>query len=1358
MKVSAFAVNADIVGRRLRIGWDFEPEDQETLADIPPVKLCRKLRDFSFPTLDPYLVYDSSDFPPAPIPGSLTVTDLTTWEVLRDGERTIFEPVSVAAVLGGRSVEILRRTLGTTYDSTGVPVRQHVEIVDVGRQIGDIQAKTVYYYQLFSLNLPSSGDDAQSYRGSAMVTDAYGLNRTLYESLPEIYRRHDVTMRPITPGTDSVPEQAPRSGQLRRFIDVFGIPLDSLRGTAEGLLGLHDVDGVDSRYLAQLGQWIGWDLSVDADIPLRRNEIKAANRLYRLVGTLPGLRALVTQYTGWFTQVAEFAQNLTLSNQPPRRNLFAITADAAGAGWHGVDDAAELLGFASANQSATGTGGVAAMLTGSIAEPFALRTGMELTLAVDGLLSATVRFGPDDFSDVSHATASEVAAAVRRALPEVNASASGGRLVIASETVGAQSQVIIQPATTSLVSLESAPLGRLSAVTDSQSRIRLFYEAWETPTQPEASLQPSAAQPVAQAGSYLLRRVHYKTFCDGAWRDSHSIVAQGVAMQGDPAALALPDDRLWTAWIDAPQTDTSRLRFAIGTSRLPLPARLLGQRREPFSLTDGAVLTLTGNWPGVDQYTVHAANFADLGRATAMEVVAAMNSQLTRAAAAPEKNGSIRLDTVAAGAQATIAVNLQQSTTARALGFDQRNATGTPGSWDEEIDWSTLLDAISIAPGRHADVAAVADPVGGVRLAWAIHHGGRWRITTAHWDDRTLVGTANALFLRSGAGPWASVSGLPSNDVRTVAVDSDGTAWIATASGPAVRHPDGTIATPAVALPSNDVRSLIFGPDGTVWFATAGGIAARASDGTVTSITTASGLPSNDVRALALHSDGTLWAATVAGAVARSPSAALRVFDTASGLPSSDVRAVAIAADGTVYIGTGAGLAISQASGGFTTFDNTNGLGSADVRAVALAPDGATWVATGGGVSVRSGERWTTMDTAAGLLSDDVRTLSVAADGTMWVGTAIGVNVIAGNGSVSKVDVVGGGAASPAVQSIHTGWSATLELANGGGGNREPTLVIDDNKRTWAVWSQRVGVGNPDESWTLRYRTFDPATFTWGVETPLTTPLVGGRSSDRTPNALRRPGALRVFFSSDRNGGFGLWSVDVTLADAISPLVSIPDDVSSDVSPTPVVIGSGLWLLYRSDRNVPLAQVGAAPLGQGVLRSARVPDNGAVRRYSGSVSVAPTDLARLRTRRLFGDMLNYTPNRPTGGPLADDELYTRGTVGLYVSRANKGSPLTEPEAARLRELVARFIPVNVRALVIVLAAADTEFVYPAGADIQESYRDDYPFTDVLGALTDSAAAAMPNITIIHSNLIDNVSADPADLTTLRRRTFFLPLH
>jgi phage tail-like protein len=1360
MTITGFVARADIVGRRVQLAWEFIPASGETLADVPPVTVRRKQRDYAFPSSapspDPYLVYDTTTFPPPPVPGVLNVTDLDGWERYWNSERQVFEPISVAVWAGGRFVEILRRTVVTIFDLNGSALRQRVELVDVGDSPGALQANEVYYYQLFGSSLPATGDAADAYRSTAMVTDSYGQNRTLYHSLPEVYRRHDVVTRPQAPGIDSVPELAPSFGQLRRFIDPFGIAADSLRGTAEGLRTLHDLDRVDAKYLSLMAQWIGWDLTVDVEIPLRRNEIKSASRLYGLVGTLPGLRALVAQATGWVSQVSEFAQNIARSNQPPRRNLFAITLGADGKSWHGTDDAADILGFGTSTLDAGGTAATAASLTGTAVEPFSLRPGMGLTVAVDGLLPVSMRFGPADFVDISRATAAEIARAIDRTLPELHAVAQAGKLKIASKTVSVTSMLEIVPSAASLVSLESAPTGRLSSGTDSLGRIRLFYGAWETPTEPEGSLGSNSGMAAATAGNYVLRRVRYKTFVDGQWRDSQPLYTEGTTPQSDAAVLMLPDDRIWVAWLDDPMTVNTRLRFSLGTSRPLVPARLLSPKREPYALTDGAVLTLTGNWTGNDRYSVHKADFADLSKATAAELTAAMNKQLTQTIATRESNGAVSLATKSGGATSRLAIDLSRSTTARALGFDNRSFAGTPGSWSDVIDWSAPLDVDSITSGWHAELAAVNDAAGGVRLAWATLHGGLWKIVTAHWNERELVATVNGAFLRKGGGAWATVAGLPSPDIRAMAVDSNGTAWIATAKGVSLLHLDGTIAALAPAPPSTDVRDVLLTPDGRAWLATAGGIAIWAADGTISNLTAASGLPSNDIESLAQGGDGAVWAATAAGAARIGPDGSIQVFNTTNGLPANTAQAIAIDGAGTVYVATTSGLAISTSATGFVTVGTDAGLASADTRSLAIGEDGTLWVATAAGVSQRSPAGvWTLFDTSSGLPSNDTRSVSLAPDGSARIGTAVGVCAIASDGTITKLDLIGGGAPNPAVRNVQFSWSSALELASGGGGNREPSLTVDANARVWLIWSKSFSSGDSNNNWNLAYRIYDPTTMGWGAETALTSPPVGGRAADRTPSALSQASGLQVFFASDRGGGFSLWSMTVSLAGALGPLISLPAEASSDLSPLPVTMGGGMCILYRGDANVALAQTNPLPPNG---TSQRVPDNGTLRRFAGSVAADLNDLNRLRTRRVFGDMLCYTPNRPDGGAaLVDSELYTRGTVGLYVSRANQGAELTQLEADRLRELIQRFVPINLRVVVIVVEQADEEFVYQQGADIQDSYSDVYPFLSALGAISDSAAAAMPGLSLLTSNNVTNLSANPANLSTLSRRTYFPPL-
>jgi phage tail-like protein len=365
MKLVDFGATADLVGRRIRIAWDFVPEGTETVADAPAVKIKRKLRDFDFPTPDaPFVIYDSASFPPAPSP-TLTVTDLPGWEVQNGAMRTSYSAISIATAVGsGRFLEVMRRTVGTRFDAMGVAVQQHVEILDLGGAPGALVPGRVYYYEIHGPSVPAV-DDPATYRTACAPTETFGINRTLYDMLPEVYKRHDVATRPDNLVPDSVPEAARRAGQLRRFVDLFGIASDSLRGTAESLRNLHDVDEVDAKYLPWLARWIGWDLSFNAGVPLQRNEVKGASRLYRTVGTVPGLRAIVSQYTGWFTQVAEFVQHIARANDAPTYNLFASVE--RGTAWRGTDDASAALGFGPGNTDAAGSGLVAASLTSAIA-------------------------------------------------------------------------------------------------------------------------------------------------------------------------------------------------------------------------------------------------------------------------------------------------------------------------------------------------------------------------------------------------------------------------------------------------------------------------------------------------------------------------------------------------------------------------------------------------------------------------------------------------------------------------------------------------------------------------------------------------------------------------------------------------------------------------------------------------------------------------------------------------------------------------------------------------------------------------------------------------------------------------------
>jgi phage tail-like protein len=312
VRISNFQADADLVGRRIRVSWEFLLEGAE-LASIPAVTVRRKTRDFEFPTSSTgaarFLVYSSTAFPPS---GTI-LSDLPGWEVREGDNRTVYFAESASRVVGGVAIEVLRRTTATTFDDLGNPLKRRIDILDCGDLRSGLLPDNTYYYQIFS-PLVAAATDQRPYRSVATATDTHGMGRQIYESLPSIHRRHDVQTRPVIDEEIAIPEASPNAGQLRRFLDLFGVALDSMRSGADGLLEIHNIDRVDYRYLPLMARWIGWDLSFDASIPIQRHEIKYAAALYRIVGTIPGCMLWVKRLTGWESRIKEFYRNVFFTN------------------------------------------------------------------------------------------------------------------------------------------------------------------------------------------------------------------------------------------------------------------------------------------------------------------------------------------------------------------------------------------------------------------------------------------------------------------------------------------------------------------------------------------------------------------------------------------------------------------------------------------------------------------------------------------------------------------------------------------------------------------------------------------------------------------------------------------------------------------------------------------------------------------------------------------------------------------------------------------------------------------------------------------------------------------------------------
>jgi phage tail-like protein len=949
----------------------------------------------------------------------------------------------------------------------------------------DLRPLTTYYYTVFTVDEAGGTHAGATSQVAAFATSDYGLAGHLYELLPAIHQRLDTPLgtadlaelaqtRPAeVRALEALPPELLGRGQLRRFLHAAAAPLDLLRSFAEGLPALHDIDLARPEFLPLLADWVGWDLDGTLPVFSQRNEIRLAPRLYRRVGTIPNLRAIVTRYTGWHTQVAEFMQFIARSNHPPQYNVFAL-AERPG-GWRATNDTATALGFGPGNDHDAGSGGSVARLTSSLAEPFQLAPDFELTVTADNRIPVVTRFRPGDFADMANATAAEVAAVLNRTLSELTATAlTGGRLELRSNT-GASLRVERQAA--SLVTIEGAPAGRLACFTEGPDRMRLFY---------------ASADPLGGAAS----QIRYKTYRGGTWGASAPLLAGRHPPHADPAAVHLPDGRTLVAWIEEPGTDHAVLRYAVGTSRAPQPARLTGHRAAPFAVAPGARLLLRGNWPEPEGVELTAADVPGPAAVTLERLVSLLDDRLRRVDAVARPDGTVELATKHAGGDERLEVDLRESTGAQAIGFDAGNAAAS-GNHGDGIDWSAPQAVASAGPGRHADLAAVVDGDGGVRLFWATHAAPGWQVVGSRWD---------------------------------------GAAW----------SPVETIAEPP-------------------------------------------------------------------------------------------------------------------------------------------------------------------------------------------------------------------------------------------GANREPAAVRDAAGAIWLFWARYDPAAPQPDVWSIRRRVLDPQAGTWGAEEAVTAPPPDPalRSADREPAAALLPdGALRLLFRSDRDGGPALWSATIT-GGVLGPREPIAPGPLADIAPAPVLAPDGtLWVLFRSDRGVSVSRLATRPLADledrvtqpgpsprpgapHPLASVRAEDTGTLRRFAGSTSVPLAHAARIGRRRQWDDQLAYTPQKPIGPPadppLDEDDFYTRGTVGLFLSQVIPDSPLSRLARDRLRAVLERFLPVNVRAVVVFAPRADVELVYTPDADIQEAYRDEHPDVEAYAGLAEQTLDAAPDWRLLLSTTLGHVSADPNDPTTLRHRTFFPPL-
>ncbi|MEO8103779.1 MAG: two-component regulator propeller domain-containing protein, partial [Betaproteobacteria bacterium] len=237
---------------------------------------------------------------------------------------------------------------------------------------------------------------------------------------------------------------------------------------------------------------------------------------------------------------------------------------------------------------------------------------------------------------------------------------------------------------------------------------------------------------------------------------------------------------------------------------------------------------------------------------------------------------------------------------------------------------------------------------------------------------------------------YKEADGLPTNRLRSLDFDNDGTLWIGTSGGGLVAFAAGQfkVMNPANGFPHLEVRHVLADPAGGIWAATAGAGLVHVENGKFKTYTIADGLPTDQLTYLARDKAGSLWIGTWGAGLARMSEGRFSSITAAGGLAGDQIWCVQVDHEGSVWAGTWNGGLNRLSNRAFGVFGKPEGLSSDNVRSVIHARDGAAWVSTaGGGVNRIAGGRIQTFSRKDGLATDESSSLLEDRDGSIWIGS-----------------------------------------------------------------------------------------------------------------------------------------------------------------------------------------------------------------------------------------------------------------------------------------------------------------------------------------------------------------------------------
>lgn len=244
------------------------------------------------------------------------------------------------------------------------------------------------------------------------------------------------------------------------------------------------------------------------------------------------------------------------------------------------------------------------------------------------------------------------------------------------------------------------------------------------------------------------------------------------------------------------------------------------------------------------------------------------------------------------------------------------------------------------------------------------------------------------IFPHRGVVHFKRARDFPSNWVRALCEDREGTLWAGTGSSGLVALCPSRVAT--LSAPDDwqgaNVLSITHSHSGSIWVGTEGAGLYRFHDGQWKQFGESDGLSNSFVWSVSEDTQNRLWVGTWGGGLYFEHS---NRFERVPGLEdlTAPVLALLHGRNGVTWIGTDTGLLRYQA-GAITRLGEKQGLILPDVRALVEAPDGTLWFGMmGGGLGRLQNGVVKQFRTTDGLSSDFVQCLHLDTNGALWIGT-----------------------------------------------------------------------------------------------------------------------------------------------------------------------------------------------------------------------------------------------------------------------------------------------------------------------------------------------------------------------------------